>query len=145
MRRLLVLLVVLAVGLTAPLALGASSHDEKFTADLSGAAEVPDPGAPNGTGSVAFTLNEETGKACWTFSGLSGLEGKPLLAHIHKGKAGQAGDVVVPLGERYKRKGCVTANKAALRKITAKPGNYYANVHTDKYPAGVVRGQLQAA
>ena len=144
MRRIIIALALFVLGSTSTVALAATSQ-EHLTASLTGAAEVPDPGAPNGKGNVSFTIDKGTGKVCWRFSGLSGLEGKPLLAHIHKGKAGTAGDVVVPLGEKYARTGCVTAKKSLVNAILAKPGNYYANVHTDEYPAGVVRGQLKAA
>jgi CHRD domain len=143
-RRILFGLAVLVMAVTAPLAVAARLHDEELYADLSGAAEVP-PGAENGKGTVEVTLNEDTGKVCWKFSGLSGLEGKPLLAHIHKAKAGKAGDVVVPLGERYKRSGCTTASKSLVKAILAHPGRYYVNVHNDEYPSGAVRGQLEAS
>jgi CHRD domain len=143
MRRMLILLAVFAAAISAPLAIAASTHKEELYADLSGKAETP-PGAENGKGTVEVKLDEDTGKVCWEFKGLSGLEGKPLLAHIHKGKAGKAGDIVVPFGASYKREGCTSAKKTLVAAILAKPGNYYVNVHNDAYPAGAVRGQLEA-
>ena len=68
----------------------------------------------------------------------------PLASHIHKGAKGKAGDVVVALfgNPPAKHSGCVTAKKSVIAAITAKPHNYYVNVHTKKYGAGAVRGQL---
>jgi hypothetical protein len=132
----------LVVAIGAPIAVGASTAETELYADLSGAAETP-PGAPNGKGTAEVKLDPATGRVCWEFRALSRLEGKPLAAHIHKGKAGTAGDIVVPFGDTYKRKGCTTAAKKVIKAILAKPGNYYVNVHTEKYPAGVVRGQLE--
>lgn len=143
MRRVLSGIVAVAlVGVTAGLASGAAAKTEELHADLTGAAEVP-AGAENGKGTVEVKLNDATGKVCWQFKGLSGLEGKPLQAHIHKGKAGKAGDIVVPLGQSYKAKGCTTATAKLVRAILAKPGSYYVNVHNEEYPGGAVRGQLE--
>ena len=41
-----------------------------------------------------------------------------------------------------KHSGCVTAKKSVIAAIIAKPHDYYVNVHTKKYGAGAVRGQL---
>jgi hypothetical protein len=50
--------------------------------------------------------------------------------------------VVIPLGKTFKREGCTTAPASLVRAVVARPGAYYLNVHTAKYPAGSVRGQL---
>jgi hypothetical protein len=38
---------------------------------------------------------------------------------------------------------CVTAAAATVSAIRRNPGNFYANVHTSKNPAGAARGQLK--
>ena len=63
-----------------------------------------------------MTLNAATGKVCWEFK-LAKIDGKPTQAHIHKGKAGVAGNVVVPLGASYKRQGCTSAAKSLVKAI----------------------------
>jgi hypothetical protein len=143
MKRVSIAIAVTALaGLTAGLASGAGTKAQELYAELSGASEVP-AGAENGKGEVELTLDPGNGRVCWRFSGLTGLEGKPLLSHIHKGPAGKAGDVVVPLGKTFKARGCTKAKTSLVRSILAKPGRYYVNVHNDKYPAGAVRGQLE--
>lgn len=118
----------------------ASMHPE-LGAKLTGKVEVPK-GSPTGHGIVNLTLNAATGKVCWTFE-VVGI-GKPLAAHIHKAPPGKAGPIVVPFGGAYKAKGCTTAAKKLVAAIEASPGSYYVNVHTAKYPAGAIRGQLVA-
>jgi CHRD domain len=140
MRFRLLLLGLAAAAVVAPAAVG-SMHPEVAT-KLLGGSEVPK-GAPSGSGIVNITLNDSTGRVCWTFEGIKGID-KPLAAHIHKAPAGKAGPIVVPFGAAYKAKGCTTAAKALVSAIEAKPGAYYVNVHTAKFPAGAIRGQLVA-
>ncbi len=41
-------------------------------------------------------------------------------------------------------KGCTKAAKSLIGAIESHPNNYYVNVHTAKYRAGAIRGQLVA-
>jgi hypothetical protein len=119
----------------------ASMHPE-LGAKLTGKVEVPK-GSPTGHGIVNLTLNAAKGTVCWTFAGIAGID-KPTAAHIHKAPPGKAGPIVVPLGGAYKAKDCTTAAKKLVDAIEASPNAYYVNVHTAKYPAGAIRGQLVA-
>ena len=142
MKRLMLAAAVLALTALPAIALGSASVTKQLTASLSGSVEVPP--AANGSGRATITLNNVTGKVCWKFKGLKNLQGAPNAAHIHKGKAGVAGAVVVPFGATFKRQGCTTVAASLVKKILAHPGRYYVNVHNAKFPAGTVRGQLQA-
>jgi hypothetical protein len=74
-----------------------------------------------------------------TFSRLSG---KPIAAHVHLGRAGVAGPVVVPLCApcRSGAHGAVSVSvKTRLALITR---GAYVNVHTPRNPAGEIRGQI---
>ena len=65
-----------------------------------------------------------------------------MAAHIHKGKAGVAGAVIVPLCgpcSRADREG----EDLEGRRRRARAGLAYVNVHTEKNPAGEIRGQVK--
>lgn len=116
-------------------------------ATLSGTNEVP--AAGGATGSALIRLNQGQKRVCFTIT-VSGLENSQVTgAHIHKGAAGVAGGIVVPLdaaaalNQGVAAKGCVQDVDATLIKdIRQKPQNYYVNVHTVLYPGGAARGQL---
>jgi len=137
-------LVVCLLGLLClpALALAAVSAGTKtFTATLLGSNEVPK-GAPKGSGKAVVTLNAGTAKVCWTFSSLKGIS-KVNASHIHKAPKGKSGPVVVAFfSGALKTKGCVKASKSLIKAIEKSPGAYYVNIHTAKYPAGAIRGQL---
>ena len=122
------------------LAVSAFAADKTITVSMNGKQETPK-GDPNGKGTAKVTLEQSKGKVCFrlTWSGID----TPTAAHIHQGKKGAAGPVVVPFfGGAPKHTGCVKADKKLIGKIAKSPGNYYVNVHTQKYPAGALRAQL---
>ena len=137
-------LVVCLVGLLCipALALAAASAATKtFTTTLLGSNEVPK-GAPKGSGKAVITLNAGTGKVCWTFSAIKGIS-KVNASHIHKAPKGKSGPVLVAFFTgALKTKGCVKASKSVIMAIEKTPSAYYVNIHTAKYPAGAIRGQL---
>src|SRR5437870_1753657 len=99
MRRPLILSVVViaAAGLfAAGLGLGASgSTSVKLTAKLDARHETPTPkGALRASG--LFTAILDGRSLTWRLT-FSRLTGKALAAHIHLGKPGAAGPIVVPL------------------------------------------------
>jgi hypothetical protein len=141
MRKTLIALVISALALVAVVAANAAAAKTvTFEVALKGNNEAPAAPASN-KGKVELKLNAATGKVCWEFK-LGKIDGKPSQAHIHKGKAGVSGNVVVPLGANYKRQGCTTAAKSLVKSIAGHPGAYYVNVHNAKHPLGAMRGQL---
>ena len=135
--RLIVFVTVLMTAVIPALALGAADKSS-LHATMSGKVEVPK-GDPDGTGTAEIKVTGK--KVCWELK--TAKIAKPNAAHIHKGKPGKAGPVVVPLGATYKAKGCTTTSMANAIALEAKPGNFYVNVHNAKYAAGAVRGQLR--
>lgn len=115
---------------------------------LSGGAEVPGPGDPDGSGIAKVRINDDAGTVCFKIS-WKDIEA-PTAAHIHEAPAGVAGDVVVPLflsavpETIHLVKGCVTGqDPALLDTIQKNPRDFYVNVHNDDFPAGAIRGQLK--
>ena len=119
----------------------------RLTTALTGAAEVPGPGDPAGSGSATITLNPGLEEVCFalTVSDIAPV----TAAHIHVGAADVAGPVVVGLSPlpaagpaTVTSRGCVTATRTLILAILHNPEGYYVNVHTTAFPAGAVRGQL---
>ena len=113
------------------------------SAKLKGSNETPMKGDPDGTGFVVVTFNANKGTACWKFKGVKGIAA-PNAAHIHKGRKGVSGPVVIAFGATYKAAGCAKAPKAVIEAIETNPNRYYVNIHNARYPGGALRGQLVA-
>jgi hypothetical protein len=117
--------------------------DEKvLTAAMTAAEETP-PGPDGGTGAATITIDEAKNTLCYDVS-WSKEVGNPNAGHIHKGKKGLAGPIVVPFQLPDKPKDCVQVENGVLKDILADPAGHYVNVHTNMYPGGAVRGQLKA-
>ena len=115
---------------------------QAMSIDLTGAAEVPGPGAQNASARAFVVLNPNAGRLCYSLN-LSNMP-VPNAAHIHAGAAGVAGDPVVNLNLAENRYGgCVSGvDSKLLQQIGRNPDRFYLNVHTTEFPAGAVRGQL---
>ena len=128
-----------------------------FTADLTGAAEVP-PVSTAATGSVTLTYNPD-GTLGFVVR-VSGLT-NPSVARIHEGKAGSAGAVVLTLFSGPTKTGVYSGELASgsvkasalsgalkgkpLADLVAliKADNAYISVGTKSHPNGAIRGQLK--
>lgn len=110
-------------------------------ADLVGAAAVPGPGDADGSARLIVTPDGED-EVCFSLmpvnvGAISGL-------HLHEGKTGAEGPVVIDLTtpDTDSTRGCPHVDLAALARIAARPGDFYADIHTGDPPAIAVRGQL---
>ena len=123
------------------LAAPVSQGGRKFTTELTGAAEVPGPGDPDGSGTASITLNHGQSRVCYEIS-LTMVDGV-TAAHIHEAPVGVAGPVVVALfTDGFDAADCVDADRDVIKDIIQNPQDYYVNVHSTDHPAGAVRGQL---
>jgi len=152
MRRLLALLAIgssLAVlGAVAP----ASAATVRLTAVMTGAAERPGPGDPDGIGRAVVTVDPGARTVC-VVAQFTNVTLPATGFHIHLGPTTAPGGVVIPFtpptGNVTSQ--CVTlsdtpANAALLANLVANPGQYYINIHTvPGFAAGAIRGQLSAA
>ena len=115
----------------------------KLQTSLTGAAEVPGPGDPDGRGTAQITVNAGQSRVCYKLS-VSNIA-PATAAHIHEAPPTAAGPVVVTLGAPNATgmsSGCVTVTRALALEILKRPADYYVNVHNAAFPAGAVRGQL---
>ncbi|MDA0634387.1 CHRD domain-containing protein [Nonomuraea sp. MCN248] len=120
-----------------------------LAAALTGANEVPGRGAkagdPDGRALAVFRIHGRRVDYAIRWHKL----GAPSGFHIHRGRAGENGEVKVPFfGQAlpaglHAVKGTVrVADLQLLHRIAANPGNWYANLHNADHAAGAVRAQL---
>jgi uncharacterized repeat protein (TIGR01451 family) len=121
-----------------------------FTANLFGSNEVP-PVLSSGSGALAIELDGNMLAVSGSFRGLdSDFNGG---SHLHIGYAGTSGGVSVPLNASMNadmRSGVFeaanntfTLDSAQIAALKAR--QMYANVHTNAYPSGELRGQVVSA
>ena len=131
-----------AVSLGAILASGAAVGETmKFKADLKAASEVP-PTDSAGTGLADVSVDTSTKKLTWTITS-SGLTGEATAAHFHGPAAvGENAGPVVDISKNV-ASGTSDITDAQLSYLHA--GKWYLNIHTQKYPDGEIRGQVEKA
>jgi len=124
---------------------GSTGKVYTYKSTMTSGFEVPKAkGAAGAKGAFNSTVTENgsTRLLKWKLT-FSGLSGKAIAAHVHKGKAGVAGAVVVPLC------GPCTSGQSGQVKIAKniadlfEHGAVYVNVHTNKNTAGEIRGQVK--
>src|SRR5215203_1938548 len=118
-------LVLTAVSLFA-LAAVAQEGGRPLSAHMTGAAEKPTAGDPDGQGHASFRVNVGQNQVCYDIS-VEGIAAA-AAAHIHKGGPAEAGPPVVMLkapGADGKIKDCATADQAVVKDILQNPAGYY--------------------
>ncbi|HET9333648.1 MAG TPA: CHRD domain-containing protein [Gemmatimonadota bacterium] len=167
MRALSTISRFLAIALVAGLTLGACDDDDdpfnplddpEFEANLTGAAERPDPVTTDATGEAGIDFDEEEVRFFIDLEDITDV----TLAHIHVGDANTAGPIVVELfnaggtpvsftdrdnlvDDTFTEADIVVAGGIeTLEDLldAMEAGNTYVNVHTTANPNGEVRGQL---
>lgn len=148
-RRVMLVVVLAAVGtllLVGPVSARSVDRVEVLDANLTGKAEVPGPGDRNGTGDAKVIVTPT--KVCYVLR-VENVR-RPNAAHIHLGRRGVAGPIVVELNTPdrgspragFFSSGCERISRPLSRQLRMNPARYYVNVHNNPFPAGAVRGQL---
>lgn len=110
---------------------------------LTGAAEGPGLGDPDGRGSAELRIDPHAGQFCYV---LTVTDIAPAqLAHIHQSPVGEAGGPIIVHMEPPtdgSSEGCVAIPTAVAQELLRNPAEYYVNVHNPEHPGGAVRGQL---
>ena len=148
MRRLVVAAGV-ALVLTGLASAAPQADTYNLNATLKARFEVPRPtGVPVGANGLfkgkAVELANDRGRLTWRLT-FSKLSGRAMAAHVHSGRVGKAGGVMVPLCGpcRSGQRGTAAITHAQLRTIEI--GRAYVNVHTAKNTAGEIRGQVKSS
>jgi Cu/Zn superoxide dismutase len=150
MRKLLAVVLAICAVVAVP-ALAASSSS--FKASMNGKSETPKSNS-KATGSATFKIAANGKSISYTLKA-SKLTGPAQAAHIHFGKAGTAGPVIIAIcakpcslpksgkltSKQFAKAPGVSNFAAAIKAI--KSGKAYVNIHTKKHPAGEVRGQIK--
>jgi CHRD domain len=147
-KKLASLAVVGAAALlvTAAVAVAAALDNYKVSATLKAGSETPKPtgvkASAKGSFSGSYTESKTGGTLKWKLS-FSGLTGPATAAHIHKGKPGVAGPVIVPLCGPCSsgQSGTAKISKAVIAALEGH--NAYVNVHTMKNQGGEIRGAVK--
>lgn len=116
----------------------------EYTADLSGASEVP-PVTSTVTGVADFSYNFYTNELSYTVSVENPDNVEITAMHIHSGTAGTNGGVVYNFGissstTSFTETGTATLSDDAEAALVN--GNLYVNVHSTPNAGGEVRGQI---
>ena len=137
-----------------------------FSARLIGFQETPSQSTPGRGTFKARIVNGDTIHYKLHYQGFESTEGSTLFSHIHFGQAGVAGGVAAYLCGGGNKPACTPTEGTFEGDIVAsdvvgpngqgiapgemgelitamKKGYTYANVHTTRAPAGLVRGQIQ--
>ncbi len=138
----LVLAAVLVVGVAAP----AAAQTQWFSAHLSGASEVGNPGDADGWGVGVIGVESDT---VHYYVWVTDID-QPTASHVHTGSAGQNGGISVDFeaafaaagGNSWVAFGSVSADAGTIASILMRPSAFYFNVHNADHPAGAVRGQV---
>ena len=119
-----------------------ASGGKKFSTTMTGAAEIPGPGDPDGSGTASITINPGQARLCYELT-VTGIA-TATAAHVHVAPVGVAGPIVVPLDPPADgdSSGCVEIDRSLADAIRKAPQTYYVNVHNADFPAGAIRGQL---
>lgn len=131
-----------AAGLLAVPAAVADDGGRPIVVEMTGAAERPGPGDPDGSGTATFAVNPGQGEVCYTLT-VTGIE-PATAAHVHRAGPDVAGPVIIPLAAPTTgmSSGCAAITRDLALELIQDPAAFYVNVHNAPFPAGAVRGQL---
>jgi CHRD domain len=114
-----------------------------FNATLTGAAETPVIGDPDGSGQAVVAVDATGDRAC-VYTSVAAIDLPAAAAHIHSGASGVAGPVVIPLTAPAVAvsASCGKPTAGIISALLASPTGHYVNIHTAPFPGGALRGQL---
>lgn len=139
MSKLIIPLALVAAFASVPTVSPAFAEMLAFKADLKGASEVP-PTDSAATGTAEVNVDTATKEVKWTIQ-FSGLTGDATAAHFHGPAA-----VGESAGPEFDISGKIESGSATLTDTQfadLQAGKLYINIHTEKFPDGEIRGQVE--
>ncbi len=124
-------------------AISISANAETFTANITGAQEVP-ANASTATAYGRVFVNETAGTLSYTVV-FSGLTSNQTASHIHApGVVGVNGPIIINLGAVGGTSGTISGTAAITptQLELMRSQQTYINIHTADFPGGEIRGQL---
>ncbi len=124
----------------------ASSETYVFKAALTRGQEVPRPVGAKATAAGTFSATTKEQGSTRTFHWkltFRNLTGKAVAAHVHMGKRGVSGPVLIPLCGPCRNGQTGTLKITSAAEDAMERGNAYVNVHTAKNKGGEIRGQIR--
>jgi len=143
-RKLTFLSVTAAVALLAIGTTAMANHSKTqkhYKAKLQAREEVPSPKDSSARAGGKFTATLDGSSLSWKLE-FHHLTGSATAAHIHLGKKGKAGPVIVPLCGPCSSGASGTVKVSSQAASQLDHNQAYVNVHTAKNPGGEIRGQL---
>lgn len=121
------------------LAVSGAAFGKDVKVSLSGKNEVP-PVNSSASGEGTITIGDDGAVS----GSVTTKDVQGTAAHIHQGKEGANGPVIVPFtkdGDTYKAAAGAKLNADQMKALEA--GDLYFNVHSAANPGGEIRGQLK--
>jgi hypothetical protein len=135
---------VVALAISGVAAGGTHATKLNFAATLNAGQEKPTPKRTQNGAAGKFTATLSGTTLTWKLT-FSHLSGPATAAHIHAGKRGVAGAVIVPLCGPCTSGQTGTATVSSSVVSQMKAGTTYVNVHTNLNQGGEIRGQIRTA
>jgi hypothetical protein len=121
-----------------------SAGGQPVVVEMTGAAERPGPGDPDGSGTAWFWFNRGQNEMCYAIQ-VEDILLPAIGAHIHKAPADSFAGVFIPLTAPDASgfsSGCLELADGVVKDLSKNGAEYYVNVHTTDFQPGAVRGQL---
>lgn len=120
------------------LALVPAAYAQSYSAQLTGAAVVPGPGDPDGSGFAVVTISGTTLEyVVWTQN-----IGAPTAAGLNAGATGASGTEAAPFNVYMLTNGTTTITQQLANEIKANPSGYFISIRNAEFANGALRGQL---
>ena len=125
-----------------------------YVSNMNAASEIPPSAGSSGTGTATYVLSGRMISYTVTVDGLSDTA---IANHIHVGNSQTNGAIIVPFNPAHIKTGQLASGTIDLDQPIVSgsssmtgdsllalfnSGNAYTNVHTPRFPAGEIRGQI---